>query len=435
MATRVTRLRAHLAEPVAAASLVALRVGFGVLMMIAVARFFANGWIASYYLEPDRFFTYAGFEWVRPWPGVGMYIHCAAMGVCALLVALGVWYRPAILTFGALFAYAHLVDKTNYLNHYYLIIVLALLMSWLPLGRGGPSTIPRAALWAVRIQIGVVYFFGGVAKLQPDWLFHAQPLTAWLAGAGDVPVVGSLLVHPWAPYVLSWGAALFDLTIVGWLLWPRTRPYAYVAVIVFHALTARLFHLGMFPWVMTALATVFFAPDWPRRFVTWRPSPGAMRHTPALGRLAGVVLAVHLALQVLLPLRSFAYPGPALWNEEGFRFGWNVMVMEKSGVAEFVVRDPDSGREWRMPATAYWTRYQASMMATQPDMVLEAAHVVAADFRRRGVAHPEVRADVMVSLNGRPRRRLVDPSIDLAAAGDTLLPYSWVLPPPEESPP
>jgi hypothetical protein len=250
-----------------------------------------------------------------------------------------------------------------------------------------------------------------------------------------VPLIGPLLVHPWAPHLSSWGAALFDLTIVGWLLWPRTRPYAYAVVIVFHVLTARLFHLGMFPWIMTALATVFFAPDWPRRFVRWLPSPSATVRAPALGKVALGVLAVHLAIQVLLPLRSFAYPGPALWNEEGFRFGWNVMVMEKSGVAEFVVRDPDNGREWRMPATAYWTRYQASMMATQPDMVLEAAHVVAADFRRRGVAHPEVRADVMVSLNGRPRRRLVDPTVDLAAAGDTLLPYSWVLPPPEECPP
>lgn len=435
MATRAERLRAHLAEPVDAASLIALRVAFGTLMMIAVARFFANGWIASYYLEPDRFFTYAGFEWVKPWPGIGMYIHFAVMGACALLVALGVWYRPAIFTFGALFAYAHLCDKTNYLNHYYLIIVLSFVMAWLPLHRRGPATIPRAALWAVRVQVGVVYVFGGVAKLQPDWLFHAQPLTAWLAGAGDVPLVGPLLVHPWAPYILSWGAALFDLTIVGWLLWPRTRPYAYAIVILFHVLTARLFHLGMFPWIMTALATVFFAPDWPRRFVRWIPSSTPAPRAPALGTLATSVLAIHLALQVVLPLRSFAYPGPALWNEEGFRFGWNVMVMEKSGVAELVVRDPDSGREWRMPATTYWTRYQAAMMATQPDMVLAAAHVVADDFRRRGIAHPEVRADVMVSLNGRPRRRLVDPTVDLAAVADTLLPYSWVLPPPEESPP
>jgi vitamin K-dependent gamma-carboxylase len=431
MATRADRLRAHLAEPVDAASLVALRVAFGVLMMIAVARFFANGWIASEFIEPDRFFTYAGFDWIQPWPGAGMYIHFAVMGVCALFVALGIFYRPALLTFAALFAYAHLVDKTNYLNHYYLIVCLAFVMAWLPLGRG-VATVPRAALWAVRLQVGVVYFFGGVAKLQPDWLFHAQPLTAWLAGAGDVPLVGPLLTHPWAPYILSWGAALFDLTIVAWLLWPRSRPYAYAVVIVFHALTARLFHIGMFPWIMTALATVFFAPDWPRRFISWRPRAP---QSPRLGRIAGAVLAVHLALQILLPLRSFAYPGPALWNEEGFRFGWNVMVMEKSGVAEFVVRDPDTGREWRLPATAYWTRYQATMMATQPDMVLEAAHVVAADFRRRGIARPEVRADVMVSLNGRPRHRLVDPTVDLAAAHDTLLPYSWVLPPPEESPP
>jgi vitamin K-dependent gamma-carboxylase len=110
-------------------------------------------------------------------------------------------------------------------------------------------------------------------------------------------------------------------------------------------------------------------------------------------------------------------------------------VMEKSGVADFLVRDPDSGREWRVAATDYWTRYQAAMMATQPDMILEAAHVIAADQRRRGVARPEVRADVMVSLNGRPAQRLIDPAVDLAAEPFALTPYRWILPAPSSDPP
>jgi len=75
------------------------------------------------------------------------------------------------------------------------------------------------------------------------------------------------------------------------------------------------------------------------------------------------------------------------------------------------------------------------MMATQPDMILEAAHVVADDFRRRGVRAPEVRADVLVSLNGRPRQRLVDPAVDLAAERDGVAPFRWLLAAPEMDPP
>jgi hypothetical protein len=151
--------------------------------------------------------------------------------------------------------------------------------------------------------------------------------------------------------------------------------------------------------------------------------------------MIGAVLVIHAVLQVALPLRFALYPGQPLWTEHGFRFAWKVMVMEKSGVADFLVRDPDTDRQWRVAATDYWTRYQASMMATQPDMILEAAHTVAADFRRRGVRRPEVRADVMVSLNGRPAQRLVDPDVDLAAEAYTLAPYRWILPAPSLDPP
>jgi len=415
------------------------------------------------------------------------------MGVCALMVAIGLYWRAAAVGFGALFAYAHLCDKTNYLNHYYLIILLAFLMALLPLDAGSvdawrraragtpmPRTAPAYALWALRGQLAVVYVFGGVAKLQPDWLVHAQPLKAWLAASTDVPVLGPVLGLTWVAYAASWAAAAFDLTIVGWLLWPRTRPYAYVAVVAFHVLTVRLFHLGMFPWVMMALTPIFFAPDWPRRLFgrlggrpfalsllspihAPAPVPAARRSfSPSLllrgsegadrlagagtgtgeatprsgpGRLVASLLVAHLVIQLVFPLRSLAFPGPVLWTEEGMRFAWKVMVMEKSGVAGFIVRDPDSGRTWRVPATDYWTRYQSAMMATQPDMILEAAHVIAAEFRGRGVRAPEVRADVLVSLNGRPRRRLVDPEVDLAREPDAFGPYRWLLPAPDVDPP
>jgi vitamin K-dependent gamma-carboxylase len=448
------RLSSRLAAPVDGASVAVFRIAFGALMVLAVVRFAARGWIHEYYLAPTHFFTYAGLGWITPWPGAGMYVHFAAMGAAAALLLVGLWTRASALLFAALFAYAHLCDKTNYLNHYYLVIVVALLLAALPAGdvvsvdgwrrarRAGlpmTRTVPAWAVWTLRGQLAIVYVFGGVAKLQPDWLVHAQPLEAWLAGHAELAVVGPLLDQPWAPHVASWLAAGFDLTIAGWLLWPRSRPLAYVAVVAFHLATVRLFHLGLFPWLMMALTPIFFAPDWPRRL--WArlarrsvaQPPDAPPRPP--GRGLGALLVVHAALQVAIPLRFLAYPGYHLWTEEGFRFAWKVMVMEKSGVADFLVRDPDTGREWRVAATDHWTRYQASMMATQPDMILEAAHVIAAEQRRRGVARPEVRADVMVSLNGRPAARLIDPAVDLAAERFALTPHRWILPAPSSDPP
>jgi hypothetical protein len=426
------RLRAPLCEPIDASSIAAFRIIFGVLMFVTTVRFIANGWIAEYFEMPSHFFSYWGFSWVKPWPGVGMYIHFGAMAVLALMIAAGFATRFATLSFGALFAYAHLIDKTNYLNHYYLVICLCLLMGVLPLARR--THVPRWVLWALRAQIGLVYVFAGLAKLKGDWVFDAQPMSIWLSANTDMPILGPLFEHRWVAYVFSYAGIAFDLSIVPLLCWHRTRRYAYIAVIAFHVMTARLFHLGMFPWIMMASSLVFLPPDWPRRLLR-RPAPAPVELARIRGpRVIGAVLAIYFAFQVVLPLRRFAYPGDVCWTEQGFRFAWHVMVMEKDGSVVLHVREPATGRHWDVAPTDYLTRYQTKMMAPQPDMILQLAHMVADDFRARGVRDPVVTVDAFVSLNGQRRARLIDPTVDLARQTDGLSPKPWILPRPISEP-
>jgi len=408
-------------------SLRAFRAFYGALGVLIAARYFAHGWIDEYYLEPRHFFPYWGFEWWGPLGGAGMYVHYGLMGAAAALVAAGRFTRPALAAFLVLFAGHMLADKTNYLNHHYLVLAVGALLLVMPWSRG---PMPAWCVWALRAQVGLVYVFGGIAKLQPDWLLHAQPLKIWLAGNTDFPVIGATFDLPWVAYAFSWAGALFDLTIVGFLLWRRSRPFAYAAVVVFHLVTARLFHLGVFPWLMIAMTTIFFAPDWPRRY--FPVADAAPSRTP---RWLVALVGAHLALQIALPFRHFLYPGNVLWTEEGFRFAWHVMVMEKDASAELRVRDPATDRTWVVQPTDYLTRYQARMAASQPDMLLQLAHLVANDFRARGVAEPEVRADVFASLNGRPRARLVDPEVDLAHEREGLVAKRWLLPAPQGDPP
>jgi vitamin K-dependent gamma-carboxylase len=447
--------------PVDASSAAAFRVLFGLLMFVAVVRFFAHGWIDAYFLEPRHFFPYHGFEWVRPWPGAGMYVHFAVMGVLALCIAAGLFYRASVVGFGALFAYAHLIDKTNYLNHYYLVICLCLLMAFLPLHRTASldarrtpalrsACIPAWVVWALRAQIGLVYVFGGIAKLKPDWLVDAQPMQLWLSASTEVPLLGPLLAERWVAYAMSYAGAAFDLSVVPLLLWRRSRPFAFAALVVFHLATMSLFHLGMFPWIMMAGSLVFLPPGWPRRLAArlgrrsaepaepaeppGPPEPAAPPPTRR-PRLVLALLGVYFAFHVAMPLRHLLYPGDVLWTEEGFRLSWSVMLMEKTGAAEAHVLEPSTGRRWVVAPGAYFTRYQTKMMSTQPDMILHFAHLAAADFRARGVRDPEVRIDAVASLNGRRRARLVDPTVDLAGEADGLLPRRWILPRPSDGDP
>lgn len=456
-----TAARDRLFEPVDPASLVVLRVVFGALLFTATVRFWQKGWIFEHYQRPAFFFKYQGFEWVRPWPGDGMYVHFAVMAVCAAFIAAGLFYRVSAAVFCLLFTYAHLIDKTHYLNHYHFVSLASFLLVFTPLHRAGsldrrlglvrgPAEIPRWALWLLRFQIGTVYFFAGVAKLEPDWLFHAQPLTIWLGANTDFPVIGPLFRFKATAYAMSWAGAAFDLSVPFLLSWRRTRPFAYLAVVVFHGLTGKLFPIGMFPWIMTSAALVFFPEDWPRKVLPARLAallpeapggaarevsgpPSTLRLTP--GRKATIAaLALYASLQVLVPLRHFLYPGPVCWTEQGFRYSWKVMLVEKNGDVEITAVDPGSGKRWAVDPREHLYPYQIKQMSTQPDMILEYCKFIADGFRGRGYPDIEVHARAFVAWNGRRPAPLIDPAVDLGRSRDGLAPYAFLLPAPTTAP-
>ena len=86
----------RLFAPIDGAALLAFRVGFGLLMAVLIARYFLNGWIAEQYYDPSRFFSWPGFAWIRPWPRPWMDVHFAALGLLALFIAAGLFYRLSI---------------------------------------------------------------------------------------------------------------------------------------------------------------------------------------------------------------------------------------------------------------------------------------------------------------------------------------------------
>ncbi len=428
------RLLERLHRPVDGASVAAFRAIFGATMLVAVVRYFAHGWIDAQFVEPRMFFPYEGLEWVRPWSRAGMYVHFAALGALALGIAAGrgALARIAAALFALGFTYLHLIDKTNYLNHYYLVSLLSLLLAAVPAS-------PRVPAWAVailRFQVGLVYFFGGIAKLDPDWLIDAQPLRIWLARASDLPLAGPLLETPAAAVAMSWAGAAFDLAAPFALLSRRARPFALGAHVAFHLATAALFPIGLFPYIMLGAATIFLEPDWPRRLRLPVPPPGPDPAAPSpRARLAtAAALALFAAVQALAPLRSLARPGDVLWTEDGFRFSWRVMLVEKAGWARFEARDPATGARETIDPLSVLTPVQARMMATQPDMVLAFAHRIRDERARAGKPGMEVYADVRVSLNGRPGRPLVDPAMDLARIPRGAAPHTFAAPSPRRSP-
>ncbi|GIV59858.1 MAG: type I deoxyribonuclease HsdR [Rhodothermaceae bacterium] len=453
-------MRKYVTAQTSIAPLAVFRVLFGFIMTVSILRFALKGWIHALYVKPTYYFTFYGFDWVRPLGEAGMYALFLLMGLAALGIMLGWHYRLAAVLFFLSFTYVELIDKTNYLNHYYFVSIVSFLLIWVPAHRAfsldvrrRPSlrvdTVPAWTTGIFKLQLGLVYVYAGLAKLNPDWLFEALPLRLWLPAHAHLPLIGPLLDEPLTAYVFSWAGALYDLTIVFFLLWKRTRLAAYLAVLAFHLTTALLFQIGMFPYIMILCTLIFFPASFHERLIAggktiWRfmtrrragvPVRGAADRAPVSfrpGRRASLALAVllglHFALQILIPLRSILYPGHLFWTEEGYRFSWRVMLMEKAGYTVFRVHDPATGRRWEVPNWAYLTPYQEKMMSTQPDMILQFAHFLEEEYRRQGIEDVEITVEAHVTLNGRKSRLMIDPGVDLTEVKRDLRPKTWILP-------
>ena len=441
-------------RPVAVDSLAVFRIGFGLLVAFSSLRFLTKGWVDTLYLAPENHLTYRWFGWVAPLPAPWMHLHMVALAALGICIALGYRHRLATALFIVGFAYTELIEASLYLNHYWFITLAAVLLLLLPAhhhwsldaaaGRAVKTQAVQAwVVWALRAQVGIVYVFAGIAKLNGDWLFHAQPLRLWLADRTHLPVIGPFLDEPLVAYAASWGSAAFDCTIVAWLLWRRSRPWAYAVLVVFHIATWLLFpKIGVFPWVMIFCALVFFSPDWPRQLAkrvkagldgtaAKEPEPTqsdtANRKTSSVSRPAIALLAIFAAVQVFLPLRHYLEPGNVRWNEQGYYLAWRVMLTEKAGHLEYEVTDPATGRNWLAYPELVLTDWQAAHAATRPDLIHATALLIADHYEQQGIPDAEVRATSWVSMNGRQAKQFIDPAINLAAHPRGQIPPGWIL--------
>lgn len=418
-------------------------------MLGSIIRFWANGWIQKLYIEPKFFFSYYGFDWIKPF-GNYTYVLFIICGIAAILVMLGFKYRWAILIFFLSFTYIELMDKTTYLNHYYFVSVLSFLMLFLPANAyfsvdafrdrtRAFQKIPRWSIDSIKLLLSIVYIFAGLAKLNSDWLLKAMPLKIWLPSKYDVPFLGQFFNESWVHYAFSWGGAFYDLAIPFFLLYRKTRPYAFVAVIVFHLLTRVLFPIGMFPYIMIVAALIFFDASLHHKIVAFisraltipnKQFDNGQSLTIPLVRTQFIqgFLMVFFAVQLLLPFRYLVYPGELFWTEEGYRFSWRVMLMEKAGYAQFKILDGDSGQWFYVDNTDFLTAFQEKQMSFQPDFILEYAHYLRDHFEGQGHKQVEVYVESRVTLNGRRSTSLINPAIDLAKEKESFEHKNWVLP-------
>lgn len=446
----IFNLKTYLSKNYSASPLIIFRIGFGFMMLYSIIRFWSKDWINTLYLQPKFHFTYYGFEWVKPLGNL-TYLLFFICGLSALFVALGFKYRVAIITFFLSFTYIELMDKTTYLNHYYFISILSFLLIFLPanssfsidsyLKKKSYRLVPKWSIDAIKLLVSIVYVYAGLTKINSDWLFKAMPLKIWLPSKYDLPFIGETLMQQnWFHYAMSWSGMIYDLTIPFLLFYKKTRWFAFGLVVFFHVFTGILFPIGMFPYVMILSSLIFFEAGFHHKIILFLKrilnyffklkqkivvkEIYNFKHQ----KITIIVLSLFFIIQLFLPFRYALYPNELFWTEEGYRFSWRVMLMEKMGYTNFKITNSKTGIFFYVDNQDFLTPLQEKQMSFQPDFILEYAHFLGDHFKSKGHKNIQVFVESYVALNGRLSQPFINKNIDLYQQKETFNPKEWILP-------
>ena len=135
-----------------------------------------------------------------------------------------------------------------------------------------------------------------------------------------------------------------------------------------------------------------------------------------------------MILQLLIPLRHHLYKGELLWTEQGYKFSWRVMLVEKKGNISFTITDEKSDKRTVINNEDYLTPFQEKQMSFQPEMILQFAHYLKSEFEENGYIKPCVTVDSYVNLNGRLSRRFIKKDVNLLQHKESFKHKNWIIP-------
>ena len=296
----------------------------------------------------------------------------------------------------------------------------------------------------LRGQVVILYFFGGIAKLNSDWL-QGEPVRYWFSIKPPDHILAAVLKEEWFVWFVCWTGLLLDLTVGFLLLSRKTRVPAMLLLVGFHLTNDQIFKIGLFPLIGIAMLLLFVDPDRPRKVFHWLAQrlkkgtanteqqslqPGTVTPKPAAWGLTAFVVCF-LAFQAVWPLRTWTYGENPSWSEVGHCFSWRMMLRHKDAFMQFTFDPPEAERFLEQHPEVLPQISQAHLlrMVKNPHFLLQYAHALHETLEAQGQHNVKIHCYSIVSLNGRPYQLMIDPRADLATASYGFFEVpNWIVP-------
>lgn len=441
------------------ASLVLFRIVFGILGFADVVGSYIGKHIIEDAFDTDKYqFKYYGFEWVKTLPDPWLTLLFLIAALAAIGICLGKWYRFSATIFAIGFSYIFFLEKAYYLNHGYLTMLIAWWIIFLPLAKNysidvlekTTTRVSHVSYWSLfllQFMMGVVYFYGGLAKINVDWL-NGMPLKMWLKQRGDMPLLGYFWRQEWVAYFMSYGGMLLDLFVVFLLLKKRTRILALGLVLFFHSTNMILFQIGIFPFLSVTLTLLFFEPEFPIKAWNWleqkfsklerisiwwanrfNQQEQVFDESKGQKKIIKGALVLFALIMLFVPFRHHLFKGNVAWTEEGHRYSWRMMLRQKRAYGEFNVKNLKTNEVTRIQLNEHLTKRQKRKLLTHPDMILQFSHYLRDTYEAEYGNDVAVFTNLKANLNGRKYQVYIDPEVNLAKEEWNFFEHKeWIMP-------
>lgn len=417
------------------AALIVFRILFGFLVACESFGAIATGWVKNVLIEPKFTFSFIGFEWLQPLPGFGMYFYFTVMGLTGIGIMLGYRYRINIIAFTILWSGVYFMQKTSYNNHYYLLVLISLLLIFLPANQeksldvkfgltNSKQTIPKWISLLFIVMISLVYFFAAIAKFYPDWLDGTFTRNL-LQGTNSTPFFSKLFSTKWFYLFIAYAGIAFDLLIIPFLLYKRTRTLALIATFVFHIFNSITLKIGIFPYFALSFALFFYDPKTIRKIFFREEIKIEDTYNYYGKKLVYSFIIPFVIIQLLLPLRHHFIKGDVLWTEEGHRLSWRMMLRERSGFILIKIKDNDTQEEKVYNHHNDLSIKQARHLAVKPDFIWQYCQKIKKEYAEKNIS---IYINCKNSINRKTYQVLIDPNYDMAKAEWNFFKHNeWIL--------